>query len=185
MAEQDLSKNTLKTILKLQKNEVKGYLVYGNIANRIKDEENKKVLLQIANDEKAHAEVWEKVTGISVKVSPITVWFYSILSVILGFTFTIKFMERGEFSDNKAYLNISKEFPQAKQIALDEEKHERELMSLLDEERLHYVGSMVLGLNDALVELTGTLAGLTFALGNNKLVALSGLITGVSATLSM
>ncbi len=44
---------------------------------------------------------------------------------------------------------------------------------------------MVLGLNDALVELTGTLAGLTFALGNNKIVALSGLITGISATLSM
>ena len=56
---------------------------------------------------------------------------------------------------------------------------------MLDEERLHYVGSMVLGLNDALVELTGTLAGLTLALQNNKLVALSGLITGISATFSM
>ena len=56
---------------------------------------------------------------------------------------------------------------------------------MLDEDRLQYVGSMVLGLNDALVELTGTLAGLSFALQNNKLVALSGLITGISATLSM
>ena len=55
----------------------------------------------------------------------------------------------------------------------------------MDEERLQYVGSMVLGLNDALVELTGTLAGLSFALQNNRLVALSGLITGISATLSM
>ena len=57
--------------------------------------------------------------------------------------------------------------------------------AMLDEERLHYVGSMVLGLSDALVELTGTLAGLTFALADTRLVALSGLITGVSATLSM
>ena len=56
---------------------------------------------------------------------------------------------------------------------------------MLDEERLQFVGSMVLGMNDALVELTGTLAGLTFALQDNRLVALSGLITGVSATLSM
>ncbi len=56
---------------------------------------------------------------------------------------------------------------------------------MLDEERLQFVGSMVLGMNDALVELTGTLAGLTFALQNNRLVALSGLITGVSATFSM
>jgi len=44
---------------------------------------------------------------------------------------------------------------------------------------------MVLGLNDALVELTGTLAGLTFALKNTRLIALSGLITGIAATLSM
>ncbi|HOK42587.1 MAG TPA: VIT1/CCC1 transporter family protein [Thermoclostridium caenicola] len=44
---------------------------------------------------------------------------------------------------------------------------------------------MVLGLNDALVELTGTLAGLTFALKNTRLIALSGLITGIAASLSM
>ncbi|MDL2218719.1 hypothetical protein LJC04_00010 [Ruminococcaceae bacterium OttesenSCG-928-O06] len=40
-------------------------------------------------------------------------------------------------------------------------------------------------MNDALVELTGTLAGLTFAMANSRLVALSGIITGVSATFSM
>ena len=45
---------------------------------------------------------------------------------------------------------------------------------MLDEERLQYTGSMVLGLNDALVELTGALAGLTFAFQNLRLVALAG-----------
>lgn len=35
---------------------------------------------------------------------------------------------------------------------------------MLDEERLHYAGSVVLGLNDTPVELTGALAGLTLAL---------------------
>ncbi|MBR5229529.1 MAG: VIT1/CCC1 transporter family protein, partial [Firmicutes bacterium] len=47
------------------------------------------------------------------------------------------------------------------------------------------VGSMVLGLNDALVELTGSLAGFTFAMQNTRLIALSGLIIGISATFSM
>jgi len=56
---------------------------------------------------------------------------------------------------------------------------------MLEEERLQYIGSMVLGLNDALVELTGTLAGLSLALRNTRIIALSGLITGISATLSM
>jgi VIT1/CCC1 family predicted Fe2+/Mn2+ transporter len=44
---------------------------------------------------------------------------------------------------------------------------------------------MVLGLNDALVELTGSLAGFTFAMQNTRLIALSGLIIGISATFSM
>ena len=40
-----------------------------------------------------------------------------------------------------------------------EEEHERELIALIDEERLRDMGSVVLGLNDALVEFTGMLAG--------------------------
>jgi len=48
-----------------------------------------------------------------------------------------------------------------------------------------YVGSLVLGLNDALVELTGALVGLTFTLQNSKLVGVAGLVTGIAASLSM
>ena len=50
----------------------------------------------------------------------------------------------------------------------DERRHEEELYGMLDEERLHYVGAMVLGLNDALVELTGAIAGVTFALAQHQ-----------------
>jgi VIT1/CCC1 family predicted Fe2+/Mn2+ transporter len=67
----------------------------------------------------------------------------------------------------------------------DEERHEHELLKAFDEELLRYVGSIVLGLNDALVELTGALAGLTLALRNTRLIALAGLVTGLAASLSM
>ena len=97
----------------------------------------------------------------------------------------MKRMESGEERAQKVYAQLYDQIPEAAEIRADEERHEAALLELLDEERLHYVGSMVLGLNDALVELTGTLAGLTFAMQNNQLVALSGLITGASATLSM
>ena len=80
---------------------------------------------------------------------------------------------------------MSEELPEARAILADERRHEAELTEMLDEERLQYVGSMVLGLNDALVELTGAIAGVTFALANTRLVALTGIITGISATLSM
>ena len=70
-------------------------------------------------------------------------------------------------------------------ILKDEEEHEEKLIQMIDEEKLQYVGSMVLGLNDALVEFTGSLAGWTFAMQSNKLILLAGIITGISATLSM
>ena len=107
------------------------------------------------------------------------------VALLMGYTFAIKLMESGEELAAGEYEKLIQEVPEAEKIMADEQRHEQELVELLDEERLEYVGAMVLGLNDALVELTGTLAGLTFAMQNTRLVALSGLITGVSATLSM
>ena len=59
------------------------------------------------------------------------------------------------------------------------------MIGMLDEERLRYSGSVVLGMSDALIELTGALAGLTFALQSLNLVALAGLVTGIAAAFSM
>lgn len=105
--------------------------------------------------------------------------------MVLGYTFVIKLMENGEVVVADQYRRLIDEIPEMKDIMEQEEAHEYQLHDMLNEERLQYVGAMVLGLNDALVELTGTIAGLTFALGNNRVVALAGIITGVSATLSM
>jgi VIT1/CCC1 family predicted Fe2+/Mn2+ transporter len=76
-------------------------------------------------------------------------------------------------------------FPEIEHIVAQEKAHEDALADMLDEERLNYTGAMVLGLNDALVELTGAISGLTFVLMNTTLIAMSGVITGIAATLSM
>ena len=64
-------------------------------------------------------------------------------------------------------------------------KQEKKLLETIKEERVRYAGSIVLGLNDALIELTGALTGFTFALKEGKIIALIGFITGVAASLSM
>ena len=110
---------------------------------------------------------------------------YTMLARILGFTFAVKLMEKGEENAQEEYALLAEAVPESIQIRAQEEEHEQSLLGMLDEERLQYVGSMVLGLNDALVELTGSLAGFAFALQNNRLIALSGLIVGISATFSM
>jgi VIT1/CCC1 family predicted Fe2+/Mn2+ transporter len=81
---------------------------------------------------------------------------------------------------------ISKEeHPELAGLFLDEQRHESEVLGLFEEERITCAGSIVLGLNDALMELTGALAGLTFALQNSRLIAMTGFITGVAASMSM
>jgi VIT1/CCC1 family predicted Fe2+/Mn2+ transporter len=104
---------------------------------------------------------------------------------VFGFTFAIKLMESGEENAQKEYDVLAEEIEESAIVKQQEEEHEKALIEILDEERLKYVGSMVLGLNDALVELTGTIAGLTFVLMNTTLIAMAGIITGIAATLSM
>lgn len=180
-----LSEKTLTIITGLQQNEVTERQIYLNLARRVRKESDKATLRRIAGEEGKHAETWRRYTNKRLKPQWLKVWFYTVVSLILGYTFTIKIMEKGEKVAQSNYADLIAEVPEAETILREEEEHEEALIAMLDEERLQYVGSMVLGLNDALVELTGTLAGLSFALQNNRIVALSGLITGISATLSM
>ncbi len=174
-----------KQIQLVQRGEITEYYVYLNIAKRIKDKQNKDILEKIALQEKAHYDIWTDFLHAPAKPNKKKIFFYKILNFLLGYTFALKIMERGEDRAKIFYTEISQYVGQASQIALDEDEHEKELIEMLDEDRLNYVGAMVLGLNDALVELSGTLAGLTFALADPKLISLSGLITGIAASLSM
>lgn len=180
-----ISTNALKIIQKMQQNELNESHIYRSIAKFIKDKHNKETLLRLADEEQKHCEIWEKYTNKKLKPNKLKIFYYKMLARILGFTFAVKLMEKGEIGAQKQYALLTEEVPESEMIKQQEEEHEKALLDVLDEERLQYIGSMVLGMNDALVELTGSLAGFTFALQNTKLVALSGLIIGISATLSM
>ena len=168
-----------------QRIEITEYHIYKRLAKSIKDPENSKVLDQIADDELRHYNDWKEYTQREIKPNMWDVWKYYLISRIFGFTFGIKLMERGEEKAQENYGKLKGKIPNIENWIHEEEIHEQKLLGMLDEERLRYAGSVVLGLNDALVELTGALAGLTLALQNVKLIALSGLITGIAASLSM
>ena len=180
-----ISTQAMEIIRKMQQNELTESVIYEKIASFAKGDENKQTLLRLSREEKAHYEIWKKYSGIEMKPQKAKVLKYTTLARTLGFTFAVKLMERGEENAQTEYALLAQEVPESIQIRRQEEEHEQALLGMLDEERLQYVGSMVLGLNDALVELTGSLAGFVFALQNNRLIALSGLIVGISATFSM
>lgn len=180
-----ISKQALDIIKKMQQGELNESVIYEKIAKFAKGEKNKETLCRLASEEKAHYEIWKKHTNIEMKPNKYKVFKYTLIARILGFTFAVKLMEMGEEMAQSKYELIENEVEESVFIRKQEEEHEVALLEMLDEERLQYVGSMVLGMNDALVELTGSLAGFTFAMQNTRLIALSGLIIGISATFSM
>lgn len=180
-----LSDEEINELKKAQQDELVGEQVYGSLAKIIKDTHNSRILAKISHDEKKHAQIFKKYTKIDLKVDKLRVFFYIFISRVFGLTFGIKLLEKGEEQAQRNYKHMLKAIPEMKEIIEHEEKHEAELIKMINEERLSYMSSVVLGLNDALVELTGALAGFTLSIQNSRIIALLGLITGVSASLSM
>jgi len=180
-----IDQETKKILARFQKNEITEYHIYKKLASIEKNAKNKQTLLKIAEDELKHYNIFKKYTEKEILPSKRLILKYTFLAKLAGITFAIKLMESGEGHAQDNYKKVIRKIPELKSIFEDEENHEKKLISLIDEERLNYIGSMVLGLNDALVELTGTIAGLTFALMKTKLVGIAALITGIAASLSM
>jgi len=180
-----LNEDIRRKVIIFQQTEITEYHIYKRLALQIKSKENAKILDQIAEDELRHYNGWKEYTKEEIQPRWFFIWFYYFISIVFGFTFGVKLMEQGEEAAQANYAAVAQFIPEAVKYQNEEDAHEKQLITMLDEERLQYAGSVVLGLNDALVELTGALAGLTLALQNEKLIALSGLITGIAASLSM
>lgn len=185
MIKKPISPEVRQQLIFAQREEITEYHIYSKLAEQTKDAENQKVLRQIAADELKHYKMWAAYTNKEVSPSYWEIKKYYWIARVFGLTFGLKLMEKGEEKAQINYDLIASEVPEAREVSDDENKHEKELLELIEEEHLKYMGSIVLGLNDALVEILGTLAGLTFALQNTKLVALAGIITGIAGALSM
>ncbi|MDD5635329.1 MAG: VIT1/CCC1 transporter family protein [Atribacterota bacterium] len=180
-----LKQNEIEGLKKAQQDELVGQAVYGKLSEIVKECYNSKILAKISEDEKKHAKIFKKYTQADLKVNKFRVFFYLFVSRVFGLTFGIKLQEKGEEAAQKNYKQMHSAIPEMKNIIEEEEKHESELINMLNEEKLSYMSSVVLGLNDALVELTGALAGFTLSIQNSRTIALLGLITGISASFSM
>ena len=175
-----MNKVERRRLIRLQRMERTEMEVYRRLANREKKDENKNLLQKISTQENNHYNLLKEKTGEDVDYSKFRVYFHVITSIFLGLTFSLKLMEKTEQNAAQEYRDLGYD-----DIAEEEDEHEKELLSLLEEDALNYLSSIILGLSDALVELTGALAGLTFAFQELRVVALAGLVTGISASFSM
>lgn len=172
------------TLLRFQRNELTEHYIYNRLARTVKGK-NREIFEHIAKDELDHHDNFSRHTGEAVKPDKLKANFYIFVSKIFGLTFAIKLMEKGENSAHRSYGKYIKQMPELKGIIRDEHTHEHELIHMIDEEKLSYLSSMVLAVNNAIEELTGVVVGFTFALRDTKLIGVTALITGIAATLSM
>jgi hypothetical protein len=151
-----LDKYTLQQILSVQREEITVVEIYRRIASTIDDSHSRDVLRGIASEELEHYKFWKRYTASDIFPDRFRVLVSTLLLRVLGFTFTLKFLASRHARDvNKEVLDA---IPDAETILRKDESHKKQIIALmdrLDEERLHYIGAIVLGLNDAIVEFIG------------------------------
>ncbi|MFH1413710.1 MAG: VIT1/CCC1 transporter family protein [Candidatus Omnitrophota bacterium] len=172
-------------VLLAQKNEITERLIYSKLASLSKDKRKAGVLDKISGEEFKHYELFKTLTNLDVKPDRFKIGFFVVIARVFGLTFSLKLLEKGEDLAQEDYEKLQSISAEVEQIIQDEKSHENQLIDLIDEDRLKYVSSIILGLNDAMVELTGALVGFSLALQNTRLVGIVGLITGIAASLSM
>lgn len=173
------------SLLREQKNEITSHRIYAKLAAKMRGGKNADILKRMSGDELRHYNELKKITGRDIAPAKGKIVFFYLISRLFGLTFGLKLLEKAEDDAVDIYGAMVCNYPQLQNFVEDEQTHELLLIDMIDEEKLNYMGSVVLGLNDALVELTGALAGFTFAFQNTRLIAMTGLITGISASFSM
>ncbi len=175
----------LRSILQVQQNEITDYHIYHKLASRIRDPHNRQVLEQIGRDELGHYNLWKQYSQQDVSPKRLRIWFFYLLARTFGLNFAIKLMEQGEEMAQVTYGGLAGSLPAAAQVRSDESGHEVKLMEMIDEDRFKYVGAVIRGLNESVVEITAIIAGLSLVLADNGLIALAGIITGSAMSLSL
>ena len=175
----------LKKALAQQQNEIDDFTIYSMLSVSDKYEANKLIFHKISEEEKGHYTYLLSFTKQELKPRSHVVFFYLLLSKIVGISFTLKFLERREEDAKQFYKELITIDDKANAIYEQEINHEIELIDMLHDKKLLYAGAIVLGMNDALVELTGTLSGIALAFDKSVVVGVTGLIMGIAAALSM
>ncbi len=173
------------------RDEYKDLTIYKELVKSETSPEFKKILNSLIKHEQDHFEFWK---GLSEQkefsINPLTVWFYKFTRKVLGLTFTAKLLEKHEKEAIEHYREFLKTAQgdvkkKVKKILEHELDDEKLLIAQIEEPQVEFISSIILGLNDGLIELTGVLVGFSFAFTNHNLVALTGLITGIAASMSM
>lgn len=175
------------------RDEYKDYLVYSELAkfNKGKNHKFSEIFSELANTEKKHYDFWKKY---SAKKEPRTSkWgarLIIFISLLFGTTFAIKFLEKHETKTIEKYKSVKHLIPEEDRVFFgemiaDEEEHEYDFRNKIQSSYVKYISFVILGLADAIVEISGIHAGSLGIYNSTKLTGLAGIVAGAAASIAM
>jgi VIT1/CCC1 family predicted Fe2+/Mn2+ transporter len=174
------------------KDELTDYTVYTRLSSAIPASKPKlkEALSKLAEAERRHYDFWKKYSSRDVKPSSSKVTFVLFLKWIFGLTFVVKYLERHEAVVIARYKSLSGSIPESdkpvfEQMLRDEEEHEDLFMQEMQGGYVIYISFIILGLADALVEISGIHAGSLGIYKSTELAGLAGVIAGAAASIAM
>ena len=148
-------------------------------------------LKHLSQTEYRHYEFWRKYApDEEPKLSKRKLYWVLFLRRVLGLTFATRFLDRHETNVVKEYLSFAQMIPEEDRAAFDamvddERDHEKALAQKVESSAIQYISFVVLGLADALVEITGIHAGSLGIYQRTEIAGLAGVIAGAAASLAM
>lgn len=176
------------------RDEYTDYLVYKHLAEsrRTKNTKMREVLETLSKTEFRHYEFWKKYTSPGAKITgnKWIVYLTLLMRLVFGNTFAIKFLEKHETAVIRKYRLVKNSIPEADQrqfdeMVRDEEEHENTFMEQMQGRYLKYISFVILGLADAIVEISGIHAGSLGIYHSTKITGLAGIVAGASASIAM
>ena len=169
------------------------YLVYKRLSesSRTKSPRLKDALSRLAETERGHYEFWKKyVSDLKIHASNRTIYLTLLFRFIFGMTFAVKYLENHESVVIQRYKSISQLIPEPdkqrfNEIVKDEQEHEKMFMNEMQSSYVKYISFVVLGLADAIVEISGIHAGSLGIYSSTELTGLAGIVAGASASIAM
>jgi vacuolar iron transporter family protein len=179
--------------------EINDHITYQELVGRAKDKAFHTDMTRIARMERRHADFWKAMLEAHhtplppVRIRRLRLFILRLLSMVINPVLLVSLLELGETSAVKRYLYFfqhaeldASEQERLKGIILDEIEHETYFKQTARALGVGNLRDFVLGMNDGLVEILGTVAGLSAVYPTNPLiVAASGLIVGIAGALSM
>ncbi|MDA4126972.1 MAG: VIT1/CCC1 family protein [Thaumarchaeota archaeon] len=172
--------------------EFSDHALYDRLAKTVqKDSPFADVLKQLSATELEHYEFWRKyVPGKEPRLAKLKLYWVLFLRRFFGLTFATRYLDRHEGDVVKEYGSVAHLIPVSDknafdQMVADEKEHENAFAQKIESSTISYISFVVLGLADALVEISGIHAGSLGFYDRTEIAGLAGVIAGAAASMAM